>query len=199
MWFLLLKCNLLLVITKGYGVQTTSIEGENAFAHRCTLRKLHVTDSKNIRDQITSDKSPNAGYQIAFCAFHSFLVEVQSIATWRLRLRAPLVARNYCQGLVNQLNFLQNSLFWIFVNSGLSFRYVILSLIELFLNADVYSYKILCFISDLKGKMNIFMLITSYKEFEIKSELNLTELKEACFNTPSGYINVMHVIFTFMY
>ena len=144
-------------------------------------------------------KGPNAGYQIAFCAFHSFLVEVQSIATWRLRLRAPLVARNYCQGLVNQLNFLQNSLFWIFVNSRLSFRYVILSLIELFLNADVYSYKILCFISGLKGKMNIFMLITSYKEFEIKSELNSTELKEACFNTPSGYINVMHVIFTFMY
>ena len=131
-------------------------------------------------------KGPNAGYQIAFCAFHSFLVEVQSIATWRLRLRAPLVARNYFQGLVNQLNFLQNSLFWIFVNSRLSFRYVILSLIELFLNADVYSYKILCFISGLKGKMNIFMLITSYKEFEIKSELNLTELKEACFNTPSA-------------
>lgn len=61
-----------------------------------------------------------------------------------------------------------------------------LSLIELFLNADVYSYKILCFISGLKGKMNIFMLITSYKEFEIKSELNSTELKEACFNTPSA-------------
>ena len=69
----------------------------------------------------------------------------------------------------------------------------------MFLNPDVYSYKIVCFISGLKGKMNIFMLITSYKEFEIKSELNLTELEEACFNTPSGYINLMHVIFTFMY
>ena len=51
--------------------------------HCCALRKLHVTDSKNIRDQITSDKGPNARDQIAFCAFHSFLVEVQSIATWR--------------------------------------------------------------------------------------------------------------------
>ena len=42
-------------------MQTTSIEGENAFAHRCTLRKLHVTDSKNIRDQITSDKRSKRG------------------------------------------------------------------------------------------------------------------------------------------
>ena len=45
--------------------------------------------------------------QIAFCAFHSFLVEVQTnacnirtcdaclITTWRLGLRTPLVARNY--------------------------------------------------------------------------------------------------------
>ena len=44
--------------------------------------------------------------QIAFCACHEFLVEVQAncwqhtcdacvIATWRLGLRAPLVARNY--------------------------------------------------------------------------------------------------------
>lgn len=162
----------------------------------CALRKLHVSDSKNMRDLI---KGPNARYQTAFCVFHSFVVEVQSIATWRLGSRAPLVAHNYCQGLVNQLNFPQNSLFWIFVNSRLSFRYVILSLIGLFLSPDVYSYKILRFTSGLKGKMNIFMLITWYKEFEIKSELNLTELKEACFNTPSGYINVMHVIFTFMY
>ena len=45
--------------------------------------------------------------QITFCAFHSFLVEVQTnacnirrcnaclITTWRLGLRTPLVARNY--------------------------------------------------------------------------------------------------------
>ena len=38
--------------------------------------------------------NPNAGDQIAFCAFHSFLVEVQTNAVWRLGLRAPLVARN---------------------------------------------------------------------------------------------------------
>ena len=44
-----------LVITKCYGVRATTIEG----------------------DQITSD-SPNERDQIAFCAFHSFLVEVQT-------------------------------------------------------------------------------------------------------------------------
>ena len=49
---------------------------------------------------------PNARDQIGFCAFHSFLVEVQtnagyihamhaSLTTWRLGLRAPLVAHNY--------------------------------------------------------------------------------------------------------
>ena len=48
----------------------------------------------------------NARDQIAFCAFHSFLVGVQTkcwlhtcdtciMTTWRLGLRAPLVARNY--------------------------------------------------------------------------------------------------------
>ena len=41
--------------------------------HRCALRKFHVTDSQNTRDQITSD----ARDQNAFCALHSFLVEVQ--------------------------------------------------------------------------------------------------------------------------
>ena len=66
-----------LVITKCYGVRATTIEG----------------------DQITSD-SPNERDQIAFCAFHSFLVEVKHscdacvITTWRLGVQAPLVARN---------------------------------------------------------------------------------------------------------
>ena len=45
----------------------------------------------------------NARDQIAFCSFHSFLVEVQTntwhacvITTWRLGLWAPLIAHNDC-------------------------------------------------------------------------------------------------------
>ena len=56
--------------------------------------RLRGVEGRNMRDQI------------AFCTFHSFLVEVQAncwqhtcdacvITTWRLGLRAPLVARNY--------------------------------------------------------------------------------------------------------
>ena len=56
----------------------------------CVIR-LRVIEGPNVRDQI------------AFCAFHSFLVEVQTtadygdaciITTLRLGLRAPLVAHN---------------------------------------------------------------------------------------------------------
>ena len=36
-----------------------------------------MIDGQNTRDQITSDQGPNANDQIAFFAFHSFLVEVQ--------------------------------------------------------------------------------------------------------------------------
>ena len=43
--------------------------------HRCALRKFHVTNSQNTRDQITSDT--NARDQIELGAFLSFLVEVQ--------------------------------------------------------------------------------------------------------------------------
>ena len=61
-----------------------------------------MTDSQNTRDQITSEKSPNARDQIAFCAFHSFSVEVQTnagyihetpciIATCRLGLWVDLL------------------------------------------------------------------------------------------------------------
>ena len=44
------------------------------------LSKFHVTDVQNTRDQITSGSTlgPNALDQNAFCAFHSFLVEVQT-------------------------------------------------------------------------------------------------------------------------
>jgi len=39
-----------------------------------------VIDGQSMRDQISSDKGANASDQIAFCAFHSFLVEVQTNA-----------------------------------------------------------------------------------------------------------------------
>ena len=42
------------VITKGYGVRATTIEGQNAFAPSlcyCTLRTLHVWESQNTRNQ----------------------------------------------------------------------------------------------------------------------------------------------------
>ena len=41
------------------------------------LRKVHVIDGQNTRDQITTDQGPNASDQIAFFAFYSFLVKVQ--------------------------------------------------------------------------------------------------------------------------
>ena len=43
--------------------------------HRCALRKFHVTNSQNTRDQITS--ASNARDQIELGAFLSFLVGVQ--------------------------------------------------------------------------------------------------------------------------
>ena len=46
----------LLVITKGYGVQATTNEGQNAFVQRFALRKFHATDGQNARDHITSNR-----------------------------------------------------------------------------------------------------------------------------------------------
>ena len=48
-------------------------------------QKIHVTDGQNTRDQISVIrfrviKGPKARDQIAFCAFYSFLVEVQTNA-----------------------------------------------------------------------------------------------------------------------
>ena len=55
----------------------TTIEGQNDLAPLMCLRtcKFHVTDSQNTLDQITSD-------HIAFCAFHSFLKEIQTNARY---------------------------------------------------------------------------------------------------------------------
>ena len=39
-----------------------------------------MIDGQSMCDQISSDKGANASDQIAFCAFHSFLVEVQTNA-----------------------------------------------------------------------------------------------------------------------
>ena len=47
---------------------------------RCALRKFHVTDGQNTRDQITSDRRSKRAWSSAFCAFHTFLVEVQTNA-----------------------------------------------------------------------------------------------------------------------
>ena len=66
---------MMMMITKGYGVRAKTIEDQ----------KFHVTDGQNTRDQIRVMrfrviKGPKARDQIAFCAFHSFLVEVQTNA-----------------------------------------------------------------------------------------------------------------------
>ena len=94
-----------LVITKGYGVRATTIEGQNAFAPRCALRKFHVTDSQNTRDQITSGrKSKRAWSNCALCIPFTLsgrpnecwlhTCDACVITSWRLGLRTPLVARN---------------------------------------------------------------------------------------------------------
>ena len=60
-------------------MRATTIEGQNASAPRCALRQFHViVKTRVIRLRVM--ESPNARDQIAFCAFHSFLVEVQTNA-----------------------------------------------------------------------------------------------------------------------
>ena len=46
----LLELSISNILTKGYGVRATTIEGQN----RCALPKFHVTDGQNTRDQITN-------------------------------------------------------------------------------------------------------------------------------------------------
>ena len=72
----------------------------------CVSFTWQIVKTRVIRLRVI--EGPNARDQIAFCAFHSFLVEVQTdagwcwlhtcdacvITTWRLGLRAPLVARS---------------------------------------------------------------------------------------------------------
>ena len=58
-------------------MRATTIKGKTLKFQCFALRKVHVIDGQNTRDQITSDQGPSANDQIAFFAFHSFLVEVQ--------------------------------------------------------------------------------------------------------------------------
>ena len=82
-------------------MRATTIEGQNAFA----LRKFHVTDSQNMRDQITNDRRSKGALSncvlcIPFilrgspneCCLHT--CDACVITTGRLGLWAPLVARN---------------------------------------------------------------------------------------------------------
>ena len=61
----------------------TTIGGPNAVKRFCSntllLRKFHLTDVQNTRDQITRGRRSKRD-QIAFYAFHSFLLEVQTNA-----------------------------------------------------------------------------------------------------------------------
>ena len=50
--------------------------------HRYALRKFHVTDSQTHVIILRVIESPKARDQIVFCAFHSFLVEVQTKASY---------------------------------------------------------------------------------------------------------------------
>ena len=67
---------LLLIITKDNGVRATAIEGQNAVlcvGFTKQMVKTHVITLRGIEGGDARD-------QIAFCAFHSFLVEVQTNA-----------------------------------------------------------------------------------------------------------------------
>ena len=67
-------------------MRATAIEGQNAVApiQRCALRKLprkfHVTDGQTRVIRLRVIEGLNARDQITLCAFHSFLLEVQTNA-----------------------------------------------------------------------------------------------------------------------
>ena len=98
-----LRVSCIPVITKGYWVRATTIEGQNTFAP--ALLTFHVTDGLNTRDQITSDKrSKPAWRKCVLCIPYILKVspnecwlhtsDVCVIATWRLGLRTTRGARN---------------------------------------------------------------------------------------------------------
>ena len=80
------------------------MKDENAFTP--TLCTALVSRDRWSKHAYQNASDPNASDLIAFCKFHSFLVVSKRMAaahdacdaciikTWRLRLRAPLVARS---------------------------------------------------------------------------------------------------------
>ena len=75
-----------LLITEGYGVRATTIEGQNAYTQMLCVISYELLEVANAR------------HQTALCAFHSFLVEVQTkLATYVRCMRnsnlAPVVQR----------------------------------------------------------------------------------------------------------
>ena len=60
-------------------MRATTIECQNALFHCCALCKFCVTDLivKTHVNRLLVTEGPNALDIVAFCAFHSFLVEVQ--------------------------------------------------------------------------------------------------------------------------
>ena len=107
--FISVLCPKQRVITKAYGVQATTIEGQNAFApvlcfmYTC---KFHMTDGQNILNQITSGRRSKCGWSKCIlcipyilsgspneCWLHT--CDTRVITTWRLQLRVTRGAPNY--------------------------------------------------------------------------------------------------------
>ena len=107
--FISVLCPKQRVITKAYGVQATTIEGQNAFApvlcfmYTC---KFHMTDGQNILNQITSGRRSKCAWSKCIlcipyilsgspneCWLHT--CDARVITTWRLQLRVTRGARNY--------------------------------------------------------------------------------------------------------
>ena len=73
------KIPLFLVTFNNQRLRSTgkTIECQNTLLHHCALRKFHVTAVKTRVIRLRVIEGPNANDQIAFCVFHSFLVEVR--------------------------------------------------------------------------------------------------------------------------
>ena len=55
------------------------IEGQKLLLKRCSLPKFHATDGQNMSMiRLRVIEGPNTSDQVAFYAFHTFLVEVQT-------------------------------------------------------------------------------------------------------------------------
>ena len=81
-------------------------EVKTLLLQRCALRKFHVTDGQNTRDQTTRGRRSKRSWSICVLCIPFILSKSSNeswlhtcdtcvMTTWRLGLRAPLVARNY--------------------------------------------------------------------------------------------------------